>query len=148
MLAVLLCLFHVQNASRVDAYKRRSGGGGGTRGPSVVDKRNVELECPHCDRSFKQVMLVLRLLMPAWTHIVQGAKLLILTHSACMQIQRFREHIQKKHADVSEADGDASAALSSVTTDAPSAEKPQVSLSTASQRAQIDFSYLCMALTE
>ena len=96
-----------------------------------MDKRNVELECPHCDRSFKQVMLVVRLFMPAETDILQGANLLILTHSACMQIQRFREHIEKKHADVAEADGDASAALSTATTDAPSAEKPQVSLSIA-----------------
>ena len=37
-------------------WLRRSGGGGGTRGPAVVDKRNVELECPHCDRTFKQVL--------------------------------------------------------------------------------------------
>ena len=32
-----------------------SGGGGGTKGPAVVDKRNQELTCPHCDRVFKQV---------------------------------------------------------------------------------------------
>ena len=32
----------------------RSGGGGGTKGPAVVDKRNQELPCPHCDRIFKQ----------------------------------------------------------------------------------------------
>lgn len=32
-----------------------SGGGGGTKGPAVVDKRNQELKCPHCDRVFKQV---------------------------------------------------------------------------------------------
>jgi len=31
-----------------------SGGGGGSKGPSVIDKRNQELECPHCDRIFKQ----------------------------------------------------------------------------------------------
>ena len=103
-----------------------------------MDKRNVELECPHCDRTFKQVMLVVRLLMPAYTYILQAAKLLILTFSACMQIQRFREHIQKKHADMAEAGGDASAASSSAFTMAPSAEKPQVSLSTASQRTQTD----------
>ncbi|CAG9465122.1 unnamed protein product [Pedinophyceae sp. YPF-701] len=30
------------------------GGGGGTKGPAVVDKRNQELPCPHCDRIFKQ----------------------------------------------------------------------------------------------
>ena len=38
----------------------RSGGGGGTKGPAVVDKRNVELDCPHCDRTFKQVVYVQR----------------------------------------------------------------------------------------
>ena len=32
-----------------------SGGGGGTKGPAVVDQRNQELACPHCDRVFKQV---------------------------------------------------------------------------------------------
>lgn len=31
-----------------------SGGGGGSKGPAVVDKRNQELKCPHCDRVFKQ----------------------------------------------------------------------------------------------
>ena len=31
-----------------------SGGGGGSKGPSVVDKRGQELPCPHCDRIFKQ----------------------------------------------------------------------------------------------
>jgi ATP-dependent RNA helicase DHX57 len=31
-----------------------SGGGGGTKGPSVLDKRGQELQCPHCDRIFKQ----------------------------------------------------------------------------------------------
>ena len=31
-----------------------SGAGGGTRGPSVVDKRGEEQPCPYCDRIFKQ----------------------------------------------------------------------------------------------
>ena len=31
-----------------------AGGGGGTKGPSVIDKRNQELKCPHCERIFKQ----------------------------------------------------------------------------------------------
>ena len=31
-----------------------AGGGGGTKGPSVIDKRNQEQKCPHCDRIFKQ----------------------------------------------------------------------------------------------
>lgn len=30
------------------------GGGGGTKGPSVIDKRNQEEQCPHCERIFKQ----------------------------------------------------------------------------------------------
>jgi len=34
--------------------ERRSGGGSGGKGPAVVDKRNQELACPHCDRTFKQ----------------------------------------------------------------------------------------------
>lgn len=40
--------------------------GGANKGPAVVDKRNQVLECPHCDREFKQV-------------------------------QRYREHVAKKH---------------------------------------------------
>jgi ATP-dependent RNA helicase DHX57 len=32
----------------------RSGGGGGSKGPSIIDKRNQELQCPHCQRIFKQ----------------------------------------------------------------------------------------------
>jgi len=32
----------------------RSGGGGGSKGPSVLDKRGQEEKCPHCDRVFKQ----------------------------------------------------------------------------------------------
>ena len=31
-----------------------SGGGGGSKGPSVIDKRGQELQCPHCQRVFKQ----------------------------------------------------------------------------------------------
>ena len=37
------------------AHVYSGGGGGGTKGPAVVDKRNQELPCPHCDRVFKQV---------------------------------------------------------------------------------------------
>ena len=29
--------------------------GGSNKGPAVIDKRNQVLECPHCDREFKQV---------------------------------------------------------------------------------------------
>ena len=32
-----------------------SGGGSGGKGPALIDKRNQELPCPHCDRTFKQV---------------------------------------------------------------------------------------------
>lgn len=31
-----------------------SGATGGSKGPSVIDKRNQELKCPHCERIFKQ----------------------------------------------------------------------------------------------
>lgn len=31
-----------------------SGAGGGAKGPATVDKRGQELQCPHCDRIFKQ----------------------------------------------------------------------------------------------
>ena len=31
-----------------------SGAGGSSKGPSTIDKRNQELQCPHCDRIFKQ----------------------------------------------------------------------------------------------
>lgn len=53
-------------------------GGGANKGPAVVDKRNQVLECPHCDREFKQV-------------------------------QRYREHIVKKHPE-EQATGSAEAA--------------------------------------
>lgn len=33
---------------------RSCGSGGGTKGPSVIDKRNIEEKCPFCDRIFKQ----------------------------------------------------------------------------------------------
>ncbi|KAK9809193.1 hypothetical protein WJX72_011126 [[Myrmecia] bisecta] len=32
-----------------------SGAGGGSKGPGLVDKRDQERPCPHCDRTFKQV---------------------------------------------------------------------------------------------
>ena len=37
------------------AFDRSGGGGGGTKGPAILDKRNVEQDCPYCDRTFKQV---------------------------------------------------------------------------------------------
>lgn len=36
-------------------FDRSGGGGGGTKGPAVLDKRSVEQDCPYCDRTFKQV---------------------------------------------------------------------------------------------
>lgn len=32
----------------------RSGGGGSSKGPAKVDKRNQEVKCPHCDKVYKQ----------------------------------------------------------------------------------------------
>ncbi|KAL4527192.1 hypothetical protein Ndes2526B_g09099 [Nannochloris sp. 'desiccata'] len=43
-----------REAKKAAAKVFSSGGGGGSKGPSVIDKRNQELECPHCDRIFKQ----------------------------------------------------------------------------------------------
>ena len=40
-----------------EAFSYRSGGGGGTKGPAKVDKRTQELQCPHCERVFKQVIV-------------------------------------------------------------------------------------------
>ncbi|KXZ49867.1 hypothetical protein GPECTOR_19g318 [Gonium pectorale] len=31
-----------------------SGGGGGTKGPAVVDKRGQEVKCPYCDKTYQQ----------------------------------------------------------------------------------------------
>ncbi|GLI59100.1 hypothetical protein VaNZ11_000930, partial [Volvox africanus] len=31
-----------------------SGGGGGTKGPAVVDKRGQEVKCPYCDKVYQQ----------------------------------------------------------------------------------------------
>jgi len=41
----ILCMAHDHH---------RSGGGSGSKGPSVIDKRGQEEQCPHCDRIFKQ----------------------------------------------------------------------------------------------
>ena len=57
-----------QAASHHSHATCRSGGGGGTKGPSVIDKRNQELPCPYCERIFKQQ-------------------------------ERYRNHVQSKHAD-------------------------------------------------
>jgi ATP-dependent RNA helicase DHX57 len=43
-----------RDQKRAAAKVFSSGGGGGTKGPAVIDKRNQELKCPHCDRVFKQ----------------------------------------------------------------------------------------------
>lgn len=43
-----------RDAKKAAAKVFSSGGGGGTKGPAVIDKRNQELKCPHCDRVFKQ----------------------------------------------------------------------------------------------
>jgi len=31
-----------------------AGGGGGTKGPSILDKRGQEVKCPHCDKVYTQ----------------------------------------------------------------------------------------------
>lgn len=38
----------------VDRCACSSGGGGGAKGPAIIDKRGQEEKCPHCDRVFKQ----------------------------------------------------------------------------------------------
>lgn len=43
-----------RDAKRAAAKVFSSGGGGGAKGPSVIDKRGQEEKCPHCDRVFKQ----------------------------------------------------------------------------------------------
>jgi ATP-dependent RNA helicase DHX57 len=43
-----------RDAKRTAAKVFSSGGGGGAKGPSVLDKRGQEEKCPHCDRTFKQ----------------------------------------------------------------------------------------------
>eukprot|EP00775_Hariotina_reticulata_P004412 gene4412-4665_t len=43
-----------RDEKRKKAHVYSSGGGGGAKGPSVVDKRGQEEKCPHCDRTFKQ----------------------------------------------------------------------------------------------
>lgn len=43
-----------RDAKRAAAKVFSSAGGGGSKGPSVVDKRGQEEKCPHCDRVFKQ----------------------------------------------------------------------------------------------
>lgn len=46
-----------REAKKKAAHVYSGGSGGGTRGPSVLDKRNQEMLCEHCDppRVFKQV---------------------------------------------------------------------------------------------
>lgn len=41
--------------------RRSSGAGGGTKGPSTIDKRLQEQKCPYCERVFKQVAPTARL---------------------------------------------------------------------------------------
>jgi ATP-dependent RNA helicase DHX57 len=43
-----------RDAKRTKNKVFSSGGGGGTKGAAVVDKRGQELQCPYCDRLFKQ----------------------------------------------------------------------------------------------
>lgn len=43
-----------QSPHRSLCLKTSSGGGGGTKGPEKLDKRNQEENCPYCDRIFKQ----------------------------------------------------------------------------------------------
>lgn len=43
-----------RDAKRAAAKVFSSAGGGGAKGPSVIDKRGQEEKCPHCDRIFKQ----------------------------------------------------------------------------------------------
>ncbi|KAL6770675.1 hypothetical protein ACKKBF_B32175 [Auxenochlorella protothecoides x Auxenochlorella symbiontica] len=43
-----------RDAKRASAKVFSSGGGGGTKGPAVVDKRGQEVTCPHCDKVYKQ----------------------------------------------------------------------------------------------
>ena len=43
-------------ASKMESHdyagtNRSGGGGGGTKGPAILDKRNTEQQCPHCDRA-------------------------------------------------------------------------------------------------
>eukprot|EP00884_Botryococcus_braunii_P007206 jgi/Botrbrau1/16487/Bobra.0142s0081.1 len=51
------CMGKIKNLEEKKKAARvfSSGSGGGTKGPSVVDKRNQELACPHCPRVFKQL---------------------------------------------------------------------------------------------
>ena len=82
-------------------------GGGANKGPAVVDKRNQVLECPHCEREFKQV-------------------------------QRYREHIAKKHPE-EQATGSAESAAGP----ALSASKVHMTL----QLAQLLTMRCCFALS-
>lgn len=45
---------HASPPSTIHTAPHSSGGGGGSKGPSTLDKRNEEHPCPHCDRVFKQ----------------------------------------------------------------------------------------------
>ena len=65
-----------RDAKRAAAKVFSSAGGGGTKGPAVVDKRGQEQKCPHCDRVFKQS-------------------------------DRLKQHIDKQHADLAAAGGEA-----------------------------------------
>lgn len=95
-----------------ECWLHRSGGGGGTKGPAVVDKRNVELECPHCDRTFKQVRSSSAVITPLTVPFLAIRHGRLVLH---LQVQRFREHIQKKHAAVVDAESMPSAESASAT---------------------------------
>mmetsp|Transcript_1959 Transcript_1959/g.4604 ORF Transcript_1959/g.4604 Transcript_1959/m.4604 type:complete len:378 (-) Transcript_1959:495-1628(-) len=43
-----------REAKKKKAHVYSHGSGGGTKGPPIIDKRNQEIQCPLCDRIFKQ----------------------------------------------------------------------------------------------
>ena len=110
-----------------------SGGGGGTKGPSVLDKRNQELPCPHCDRVFKQARRKRRGRRDGERTQIDRDRARLRSTSLSLrlpfscQVQRYREHLASKHADVEGGEADAVSLASGSSASAAASSGPSPS---------------------
>ena len=88
-----------------------AGGGGGTKGPAVVDKRGQEAKCPYCDKVYTQVPY---LIQEGWGSCRAAAAPRIFIPLSCVtQSGRLKEHITSKHADEDQGSGAGASSSSS-----------------------------------
>eukprot|EP00879_Flechtneria_rotunda_P002391 GHRR01002587.1.p2 GENE.GHRR01002587.1~~GHRR01002587.1.p2 ORF type:complete len:488 (+),score=215.76 GHRR01002587.1:456-1919(+) len=99
-----------------------SGGGGGAKGPSIVDKRGQDEKCPHCDRVFKQNNRLKEHVAKQHADNLEQPK--------TQQTARSHEQHQMQPATTSSSKGDVAAAPKS----SPSAPFAKASLSASASR--------------